>query len=369
MKNNVIKFIIMFCLMLFACCGTELPDSLNEYTVSKGSDTDQITVSKDLKVTVQSLSFEAAGGIEGFTIISNTTWTIACNQSWCTVSSSSESGSRAITVYVSENTSPSSRSATITVKADSLSQNIGITQDGASQENQSARTFTVNGVWFRMIRVDGGTFTMGATSEQGSDAYDNEKPVHSVTLSTYYIGETEVTQDLWQVVMGKNPSLSNIDGLRKAVENVRWYDCQDFISKLNSLTGQNFRLPTEAEWEFAARGGNNSRGYKYAGSNTIGDVAWYSGNSHGMNPDVAKKSPNELGLYDMSGNVSEWCQDWYGDYSSSSQTNPIGSSAGSLRVIRGGSRGESERGCRVSFRSLESPKLSNSALGLRLALQ
>ena len=173
-------------------------------------------------------------------------------------------------------------------------------------------SFTVNGVLFEMVRVEGGTFRMGATSEQGGDAERDEKPVHSVKLNTFYIGKTEVTQALWQAVMGSNPS--HFKGADLPVENVTWYDCQNFIQKLKSLTGQKFRLPTEAEWEFACRGGNKSRGYKYSGSNNLGSVAWYNGNSGGKTRPVGTKAPNELGIYDMSGNVWEWCNDWYADY-------------------------------------------------------
>ena len=236
-------------------------------------------------------------------------------------------------------------------------------------------TFTVNGVSFNMIAVTGGTFTMGATAEQGSDAYSDEKPAHQVTLSDYCIGETEVTQELWQAVMGSNPSYFT-GNLQRPVEQVSWNDCQEFIKKLNQLTGKTFRLPTEAEWEYAARGGSQSQGYKYAGSNTIGDVAWYYDNSYNKgssHPDygthpVGQKHPNELGLYDMSGNVWEWCQDWYGDYSSGSQTNPNGPSSGSCRVDRGGSWHGSARFCRVSFRGYCTPTYRHSYLGLRLAL-
>lgn len=228
-------------------------------------------------------------------------------------------------------------------------------------------TFTVNGVSFNMIAVKGGTFTMGATAEQGSDAYDDEKPAHQVTLSDYCIGETEVSQELWQAVMGSNPS--NFTGnLQRPVECVSWNDCQEFIKKLNELTGKTFRLPTEAEWEYAARGGSQSQGYKYAGSNTIGDVAWYMSNSSSITHPVKQKQPNELGLYDMSGNVWEWCQDWYGDYSSGSQTNPTGPSSGSYRVIRGGCWCNEARNCRVSLRADYGPTFRYSFLGLRLAL-
>lgn len=224
---------------------------------------------------------------------------------------------------------------------------------------------TVNGVTFKMIGVEGGTFTMGATSEQGNDAESDEKPAHSVTLSGYSIGETEVTQALWEAVMGSNPRY--FKGPQKPVEQVSWDDCQTFISKLNSLTGQRFCLPTEAEWEYASRGGNKSRGYKYSGSNTLGNVAWYYDNSGGTTHDVKTKSPNELGIYDMSGNVWEWCQDWYGTYSSSSQTNPAGASSGSNRVCRGGGRSYTAAHCRAANRDYDTPSRRNYCLGFRLA--
>ena len=224
--------------------------------------------------------------------------------------------------------------------------------------------FTVRGVSFEMVRVEGGTFRMGATSEQEDDANSDEKPVHSVTLSSYYIGKTEVTQALWQAVMGSNPSA--FQGADLPVECVSWNDCQEFIQKLNRLTGRNFRLPTEAEWEFACRGGNKSNGYKYSGSNDIDNVAWYDGYS-GAHP-VGTKAPNELGIYDMSGNVWEWCSDWYADYTSYSQTDPTGPQSGSNRVFRGGCWLNFARCCRSSFRYGDYPTRRFNILGLRLAL-
>ena len=214
-----------------------------------------------------------------------------------------------------------------------------------------------------MVKVDGGTFTMGADAGD-SEANDDEKPAHQVTLSSFYICKYEVTQALWQEVMGSNPSKFKGDNL--PVEQVSWNDCQDFISKLNALTGQHYRLSTEAEWEFAARGGNSSRGYKYSGSNTLSDVAWYDDNSGNKTHPVGSKSPNELGLYDMSGNVWEWCSDWYGDYNSSAQTNPAGSSSGTLRVYRGGSWDCIAGGCRASCRNGFTPDFRFGGLGLRL---
>ena len=241
---------------------------------------------------------------------------------------------------------------------------------------------TVNGVTFNMIKVDGGTFTMGATSEM-TNPWDDEKPTHQVTLSSYYIGETEVTQALWKAVMRKNPSKFKGDNL--PVENVSWEDCQTFIGKLNDLTGKSFRLPTEAEWEYAARGENKSRHTQYSGSSIIDEVAWYWQNSGDkyltgdwdgdkikenncrIHP-VKTKKPNELGLYDMSGNVWEWCQDRYGNYSSNAQTNPTGPGSGSRRVSRGGSWGDNGWSCRSSRRNSGSPGNRYGDLGFCLAL-
>ena len=217
-----------------------------------------------------------------------------------------------------------------------------------------------------MVLVEGGTFTMGATPEQGSDAYDDEEPAHKVTLDSFYIGKFPVTQRLWKAVMGSNPSYFKGDDL--PVECVSWDDVQTFLRKLNAATGKSYRLPTEAEWEYAARGGNKSQGYKYAGSNDPNLVAWYGGNSGDHTHDVGTRFPNELGIYDMSGNVREWCQDWYGDYDSTPQINPKGSSSGSCRVYRGGSWYDGARGCRVSFRYYNTPDYRYYYLGFRLAL-
>lgn len=231
---------------------------------------------------------------------------------------------------------------------------------------EGSRTFTVNGVKFTMVPVEGGTFTMGATSEQGSDANEDEKPAHEVTLSDYYIGQTEVTQALWKAVMGSNPSDSKGDNL--PVEQVSWDDCQVFIQNLNQLTGKQFRLPTEAEWEYAARGGRKSRGCKYAGGNDIGLVAWYDDNNSGNRAHtVATKQANELGIYDMNGNVWEWCSDWYDGYQLSSQSDPQGPSSGSSRVNRGGICYGDARGCRVSDRNYNTPVGRFDVLGLRLS--
>lgn len=230
-------------------------------------------------------------------------------------------------------------------------------------EKGKNRTFNVGGVEFTMVYVEGGTFMMGSDD---ADANSNEKPIHQVTLSDYYIGETEVTQALWKAVMGSNPSYSNGDNL--PVDSVSWDDCQEFISKLNEITGENFSLPTEAQWEFAARGGNYSKGYKYSGSNDIDAVAWYGDNSGKKIHPVGTKQANELGIYDMSGNVWEWCSDWDGPYSSVAVTDPAGPSSGSYRVNRGGSWGSDASSCRCAYR-LSAPANSHSYLGLRLVSQ
>ncbi|MGN1242561.1 MAG: formylglycine-generating enzyme family protein [Alloprevotella sp.] len=247
----------------------------------------------------------------------------------------------------------------VTYNYDETPPNGGPVSDGQN------KVYTVNGVSFKMIAVKGGTFTMGATSEQ-TGAFSNESPTHSVTLSDYYIGETEVTQELWTAVMGSNPS--NFTGnMQRPVEKVSWNDCQTFISKLNELTGETFRLPTEAQWEYAARGGNQAQGRLYSGSNTIDDVAWYTSNSSSTTHPVKTKAPNELGIYDMSGNVWEWCSDWYGSSSSAAQTDPTGPSTGSHRVLRGGSWSDNATHCRVAYRVSYTPASSISNLGLRLA--
>ena len=234
------------------------------------------------------------------------------------------------------------------------------------EEEMRRGNFTVNGVSFKMIRVEGGTFMMGATNEQGDEAYKDEKPAHQVTLSDYSIGEIQVTQELWEAIMGSNPS--RFRGANRPVEKVSWDDCIGFISELSKLTGKSFRLPTEAEWEFAARGGKKGNGCKYAGSNDIDAVAWYDGNSGRETHPVGQKQPNELGLYDMSGNVWEWCQDWKDDYSSNAQTNPTGRKSGYHRVYRGGSWDCNARDCRSSYRGKGTLSFNSSSLGLRLAL-
>ena len=268
------------------------------------------------------------------------------------------------TVMISEGQT-ASISGSLTSSTSSSSANT-LSSSGSSLSGNALTIPVKNGISIEMVKVEAGSFNMGATPEMEKPA-DREKPVHRVTLTNnYYIGKYEVTQALWQAVMGSNPSYFKGDDL--PVEKVSWNDCQDFISKLNAMTGKRFRLPTEAEWEYAARGGKKSRGYQYSGSNTLGDVAWYNDNSGPKTHAVGTKQPNELGIYDMTGNVMEWCQDWYGSYSSSPQTNPTGAVSGSVRVSRGGSWYLSARECRSSFRGSLAPDDRYIGLGLRLVL-
>lgn len=250
-------------------------------------------------------------------------------------------------------------------------------------------TINAAGVKFKMIRVEGGTFYMGSAEgeiyEYGYDLFDSSNPIHSVTLSSFYIGETEVTQQLWQAVTGLTPTRDggqwdNTMGLgsNRPAYRISWDDCQEFITKLNMLTGRTFRMPTDAEWEYAARGGLKSNRYKYAGGNVLEEVAWCWYNSESTH-DVTTKAPNELGLYDMAGNVREWCSDWYSYLPSNSAVNPQGPSTGTKRVCRGGSCGGYSWDCSVHTRdSCEQVGIDEEGciyrvrsydLGLRLVLQ
>ena len=243
-------------------------------------------------------------------------------------------------------------------------------------------TFTVGDVSFKMVSVEGGTFEMGFFGGYSTES-SSARPTHQVTLSSFSIGQTEVTQALWYAVMGLKPTADGNQwtsgrglGDNFPAYYVSWEDCQEFITKLNVLTGQQFRLPTEAEWEFAARGGTKSKGYEYAGSDDLGEVGWYELNSksdyapRGTDAvsEVASMKPNELDLYDMSGNASEWCQDWYGSYTSEAQTNPTGPETGTYRVCRGGSWLSEWDYCEVWCRDYYKPTSRDAFIGLRLAL-
>ena len=289
-------------------------------------------------------------------------------------------------VWSSSNTQVASvnQSGVVTANAEGTATITVTTRDGGYTATckvtvvKTLQSYTENascGLNMKMVCVEGGTFTMGATSEQGSGAYDNEKPTHSVTLSSYYIAECEVTQAQWYKIMGttlsEQKSKAGASSTYGVGDNypmyyVSWTEAQDFCTKLSQKTGKTYVLPTEAQWEYAARGGNKSKGYKYSGSNTIGNVAWYTSNSSNTTHPVKQKTPNELGLYDMSGNVLEWCSDWSGSYSSSAQTNPTGPSSGIARVLRGGYWSSSAWGCRVSIRYGNAPSKLNCAYGFRV---
>jgi formylglycine-generating enzyme len=221
--------------------------------------------------------------------------------------------------------------------------------------------------FYNMTLVKGGSFIMGCTSEQGDDCYAGEKPAHTVTLSDFYIGQYEVTQKMWTDIMGENPS--HFAGCDQCpVEKVSWEDIQAFLVKLNAKTGKNFRLPTEAEWEYAARGGAQSGYTRYSGSDELGLAAWYIRNSDGKTHPVGDRKANELGLYDMSGNVMEWCQNWSGPYLPSAQTDPQGPDVGVYRVLRGGAWSSEARFCRTAFRFSGTPTYRYYFGGFRLAL-
>ena len=245
------------------------------------------------------------------------------------------------------------------------SKNQSLLNPKASTVGEVIKIPVKNGVNIEMVKVEAGTFMMGEVDEKVPYG-EEEKPVHQVILTNdYYMGKYEVTQALWEAVMGSNPSYFKGDNL--PVEKVSWNDCQEFISKLNSLTGRKFRLPTEAEWEYAARGGEKNRGYQYSGSSNISDVAWFDGNSDSKTHPVGTKQANELGIYDMNGNVCEWCQGGYYSYSNSPQTNPIGSTIGG-RMVRGGCWGKGTRACRLAFRIERQNYRRSSDNGFRLAL-
>ena len=213
-----------------------------------------------------------------------------------------------------------------------------------------------------MIFVEGGTFTMGCI---GAGCHSETVPAHEVTLSSFHISKYQVTQKLWETVMGYNPS--SFKGENLPVEQVSWNEAMNFIIRLNEITGKNYSFPTEAQWEFAAKGGNESKGYIYSGSNDLDLVAWYGYNTYGTQP-VGTKEPNELGIYDMSGNVYEWVNDWFGNYPYLPQIDPQGPYSGSLKVARGGGWFSVNWACQTTFRVSGSLYQTSDYPGFRLAL-
>ena len=242
----------------------------------------------------------------------------------------------------------------------------------ASAQTKDDVYYKANDVSFAMVYVEGGSFMMGAPADD-TECDENCRPAHKVTLSSYYICKYEVSQRLWEAVMGSNPSSYKSEMpdniyIDVPVHDVSWFDCQEFISKLNKLTGKQFRLPTEAEWEFAARGGKKSKGYMYSGSNRLGAVAWADKETPAYIGPSRERWGNELGIYDMTGNVDEWCQDWYGPYKKTAQVNPKGPQTGTSRVLRGGSYFGINKSWKVWERMKDTPYYSADRLGLRLVI-
>lgn len=228
--------------------------------------------------------------------------------------------------------------------------------------------FDVNGVPFDMQRVEGGVFVMGGTREQHRERISTDLPTHTVALDAYYIASTEVTQALWKAVMPEWEFFEELYLPNFPISYISWNDCQEFVRRLDSITGMPFRLPTEAEWEYAARGGNRSKGFRFAGGNIVENVSWGLSNAGFRTHEVGKKQPNEVGLYDMTGNVSEWCSDWYAPYHFGTIPNPQGPTTGKEKIIRGSSYSNCQDNSYLSHRYMAVPTEATSYCGMRLAL-
>lgn len=228
--------------------------------------------------------------------------------------------------------------------------------------------FDVNGVPFDMQRVEGGVFVMGGTREQHRERISTDLPTHTVALDAYYIASTEVTQALWKAVMPEWEFFEELYLPNFPISYISWNDCQEFVRRLDSITGMPFRLPTEAEWEFAARGGNRSKGFRFAGGNIVENVSWGLSSAGFRTHEVGKKQPNEVGLYDMTGNVSEWCSDWYAPYHFGTVPNPQGPTTGKEKIIRGSSYSNCQDNSYLSHRYMAVPTEATSYCGMRLAL-
>ncbi|GHT18788.1 hypothetical protein AGMMS4957_01730 [Bacteroidia bacterium] len=314
-------------------------------TVTAEAITQTVTVTQaaaNVTLTLDKTAISALSTVASYPIVvtSNSTWTVSSNAGWCTISPLSGTGSGIITVSVAENTTASSRSATVTVTG-AVTKTVTIMQAAAPGAPLE----------LEMVTVAGGNTILNSTS---------------VTLSDFQIGKYEVTQKQWQDVMGSNPSHFKGDNL--PVEMVSHDDVQRFLAALNSKTGKNYRLPTEAEWQYAAKGGQSTHNYEYSGSNTIDDVAWHVNNGGNTTHTVGTKDANELGIYDMTGNVWEWCSDWRGDIYPSSTNNPTGATEGSVRVYRGGSWFNRSTNYSVSVRYSGAPNTCNTDIGFRLVL-
>lgn len=300
---------------------------------------------------------ESSGGIFSIPISCNVEWSIENDLEWCKV----EKNNSSLDVSISRNYNMEERSGSINIAVGENIHEVVITQS-ASQWFES----------FELIDIEGGTFYMGAQKDDESgigydlQAYQIEYPVHQVTLNSYAIGKYEVTQAQWEAAMGYNPS-TNI-GKQNPVEGVTWEQVQDFIALLKEKTGLHYRLPTEAEWEYAAKGGKLNEGFKYSGYSVLGACGWYYSNSESKTHEVGSKSPNGLGIYDMSGNVREWCNDWFDYYTYTDVDNPQGPDYGDMKVNRGGSWTTPAVNCRNTYRHTDSPNEASQDLGFRLAL-
>ena len=329
----------------------------------------QAGMTQSLNVSTTSMSFEAVESSKTFTITSNINWTVVSSEpAWLKVLPTSGSNNSTVTVAVENNINISSRLATITVSGSGISRIIAVTQSGAVTVDEP-----------EMIFVHGGTFDMGCTWPQDPDCdAKNEFPSHPVTLNDFYISKFVVTQALWFKVMGTTVSQQSEkvnpkgtlrgEGDDYPMYYVSWDEVQEFINRLNTATGKNYRLPTEAEWEYAARDGINSNNCKWSGSNTIGEVAVYELSPNSNMQPVGTKNPNELKIYDMSGNIWEWCNDRYGQlyYEKRERDNPIGPLSGNHRVTRGGCWYSKAKDTRVSARSSQSQSARFNYIGFRL---
>lgn len=340
----LILFIITTVLLVTGCDPNDDPDK-------------PIVTVDSLGISISELQFTAEKDASLIVVRTNTTWTATKTADWISLSASSGDKNTGFLIGASDNEG-FERETIITINAGKETKEIKVNQAGASRIK-----LTVKDVTFNLLLVEGGQFTMG------TDDYSISSLPHQVKLGDFYIAETEVTNALWFAVRNSLPYTNNneTDKPDWPVSETTWNAINnDFIPALNQLTGKTFRLPTEAEWEYAAMGGKLSSNFKYAGSNTLEEVAWYRSNSGGTKQNVKEKEPNQLGLYDMSGNVSEWCGDWYDQYFGFEiinqtivvpdlQTNPTGASSGTQKVVRGGSIENDEQWgfsvCNIKYRS------------------
>ena len=311
-----------------------------------------------LEVDKTNIDATSAGGVQSIILHSNSSdYTIECTDDWLDVKRSED----AININVQRNYSMEDRMGKIIITQGAVTKTLYVTQKASQWFNS-----------FQMIDVEGGTFFIGAQKdnpalqEYDKDAYPIESPVHSVTLSNYSIGIFEVTQAQWVAAMGNNPSIHQGENL--PVENVSWNQVQEFIKLLNQKSGLNYRLPTEAEWEYAAKGGAKSQNNKFSGYSVLAACGWYYSTSESSTHEVGKKYPNELGLYDMSGNVREWCNDWFDYYTTAKVNNPQGPNSGNMKINRGGSWSTPAINCRNCYRHTDFPNEGSHDLGFRLAL-